>query len=102
MPDVLEMPYRPNIVGADKPGAKKYTYRLGGPTCLAGDIIGDYSFDAPLKPGDRLQFCDMAIYSMVKNNTFNGINLPSIAKADGAGNVQLIKSFGYGDFKSRL
>lgn len=102
MPDVLEMPYRPGIVGADQPNAKKYTYRLGGPTCLAGDIIGDYSFDRPLQIGDRLVFCDMAIYSMVKNNTFNGINLPSIAKADSAGKVQLIRSFGYEDFKGRL
>lgn len=102
MPDVLEMPYRPNIVGADKAGVKKYTYRLGGPTCLAGDIIGDYSFDRPLCAGDRLVFCDMAIYSMVKNNTFNGINLPSIARADCAGNVHLVRSFGYGDFKNRL
>ncbi|MDE6596411.1 MAG: carboxynorspermidine decarboxylase, partial [Oscillospiraceae bacterium] len=72
MPDVLEMPYRPNISGAGMPDEKKYTYRLGGPTCLAGDIIGDYSFDKPLEIGDRLVFCDMAIYSMVKNNTFNG------------------------------
>ena len=102
MPDVLEMPYRPNIVGADKPGIKKYTCRLGGPTCLAGDIIGEYSFDEPLKAGDRLVFSDMAIYSMVKNNTFNGINLPSIARVDQAGNVQLVRSFGYEDFKGRL
>jgi carboxynorspermidine decarboxylase len=102
MPDVLEMPYRPNIIGADRPGAQKHTYRLGGPTCLAGDVIGDYSFDRPLKAGDRLVFCDMAIYSMVKNNTFNGINLPSIARADSGGNVHLIRSFGYEDFKNRL
>jgi len=102
MPDVLEMPYRPNIAGADKPGIKKHTYRLGGPTCLAGDVIGDYSFDRPLKAGDRLVFCDMAIYSMVKNNTFNGINLPSIARADSCGKVHLVRSFGYEDFKGRL
>lgn len=101
MPDVIEMPYRPNIEGADHPGKKAYTYRLGGPTCLAGDIIGDYSFDAPLKVGDKLALCDMAIYTMVKNNTFNGMRLPSIALAD-SGGVRLIKEFGYRDFKSRL
>ncbi|MDE5649101.1 MAG: carboxynorspermidine decarboxylase, partial [Oscillospiraceae bacterium] len=76
MPDVLEMPYRPNIIGSGKPDEKKYTYRFGGNTCLAGDIIGDYSFDAPLKINDKLIFCDMAIYTTVKNNTFNGIPLP--------------------------
>jgi len=102
MPDVLEMPYRPNIISAGEPDEKKYTYRLGGPTCLAGDIIGDYSFDEELKIGDKLIFCDMAIYSMVKNNTFNGMNLPSIAIAKSSGEVKLIKSFGYSDFKSRL
>ncbi len=101
MPDVLEMPYRPNIEGAGLPGEKAHTYRLGGPTCLAGDIIGDYSFDAPLNVGDKLVFCDMAIYSMVKNNMFNGMRLPSIALADSRG-VRLIKEFGYLDFKSRL
>lgn len=102
MPDVLEMPYRPNIIGAGEPETKKYTYRLGGPTCLAGDIIGDYSFDEPLRVGDKLVFCDMAIYSMVKNNTFNGMQLPAIALADMAGNVKTIKEFGYEDFKDRL
>ena len=102
MPDVLEMPYRPGIVGAGQPGEKPYTYRLGGPTCLAGDIIGDYSFSRPLRIGDRLVFCDMAIYSMVKNNTFNGMNLPSIAIADTEGRVRLIQNFGYEDFKMRL
>jgi len=102
MPDVLEMPYRPGIVGAGQPGEKPYTYRLGGPTCLAGDIIGDYSFSRPLRIGDRLVFCDMAIYSMVKNNTFNGMNLPSIAIADTEGRVRLIRNFGYEDFKMRL
>ncbi len=84
------------------PHEKAYTYRLGCPTCLAGDIIGDYSFDAPLKAGDKLVFCDMSIYSMVKNNTFNGINLPSIAVADMNGDVKIIKQFGYADFKGRL
>ncbi len=78
MPDVLEMPYRPYIIGSGMPGEKAHTYRLGGVTCLAGDIIGDYSFDEPLKAGDRLVFTDMAHYTMVKNNTFNGVNLPSI------------------------
>jgi carboxynorspermidine decarboxylase len=79
MPDVLEMPYRPNIIGSGKPDEYEYTYRLGGLTCLAGDVIGDYSFKQPLKPGNKLIFCDMAHYTMVKNNTFNGVNLPSIA-----------------------
>lgn len=102
MPDVLEMPYRPQIVGAGMPNEKPHTYRLGGPTCLAGDIIGDYSFDEPLKIGDRLVFCDMAIYSMVKNNTFNGMPLPSIVWCDKNGKCRTVKSFGYGDFKCRL
>lgn len=102
MPDVLEMPYRPQIIGAGMPSEKAYTFRLGGPTCLAGDVIGDYSFDRPIVPGDRLVFCDMAIYSMVKTNTFNGIGLPSIAAADRNGQVRLIRSFGYEDFKNRL
>ncbi|WP_461204830.1 carboxynorspermidine decarboxylase [Clostridium sp. DL1XJH146] len=101
MPDVIEMPYRPEIIGAGKPEEKKYTYRLGGMTCLAGDIISDYSFDEPLKIGDRLVFTDMAHYTMVKNNTFNGINLPSIAVANDGG-VKIIKSFGYEDYKRRL
>lgn len=102
MPDVIEMPYRPNIIGAGKPGEKPYTYRFGGPTCLAGDIIGDYSFDTPLNPGDTLTFCDMAIYSMVKNNTFNGINLPAIALYSEEKGVRIVKQFGYEDFKSRV
>ncbi len=102
MPDVLEMPYRPNIIGASLPDEKSYTYRLGGLTCLAGDIIGDYSFDAPLKAGDKLVFTDMAHYTMVKNNTFNGINLPCIAVVKKNGDVQTIRSFGYDDFKYRL
>lgn len=102
MPDVLEMPYRPDILGAGQPGEKKYTYRLGGPTCLAGDIIGDYSFDQKLLPGDRLVFCDMAIYSMVKNNTFNGIRLPDIILHKAEGQNETVRSFGYEDFKNRL
>lgn len=102
MPDVLEMPYRPNIIGTGQPHEKPYTYRLGGPTCLAGDIIGDYSFDKPLEIGDRLVFCDMAIYSMVKNNTFNGMPLPAIVWCDEDGKCRIVKSFGYEDFKCRL
>jgi len=102
MPDVLEMPYRPNIIGSGTAGQFPYTYRLGGPTCLAGDVIGDYSFPEPLKEGDRLVFCDMAIYSMVKNNTFNGINLPSIVLFTEEKGNQLIRQFGYEDFKNRL
>lgn len=102
MPDVLEMPYRPEIIGAGKAGEKKYTYRLAAPTCLAGDIVSDYSFDEPLKIGDRLLFCDMAIYTMVKNNTFNGMPLPSIAISHENGDFELWKKFGYEDFKQRL
>lgn len=102
MPDVLEMPYRPNIIGADFPEKKSFTYRLGGNTCLAGDIIGDYSFDEPLCEGKRLVFEDMAIYSMCKNNTFNGIPLPSIYLLKESGEAELLKKFGYDDFKSRL
>lgn len=101
MPDVLEMPYRPEIIGAGQAGEKPHTYRLGGPTCLAGDIIGDYSFDEPLKPGDRLALCDMAIYSMCKNNTFNGMPLPDIYLEKLDGSVKLVKRFGYEDFKGR-
>ena len=102
MPDVLEMPYRPNIIGGGEPEEKPHTYRLAGPTCLAGDIIGDYSFDAPLKPGDRLAFCDMAIYTMVKNNTFNGMPLPAIAVHGANGENRIVKTFGYEDFRQRL
>ena len=102
MPDVIEMPYRPNIIGSGKAGEKAYTYRLGGPTCLSGDIIGDYSFDEPLQIGDRLVFGDMAIYSMVKNNTFNGMKLPSICYVDRNDNVEVVKEFGYEDFLMRL
>lgn len=102
MPDVLEMPYRPDIIDAGKPGEYAHTYRLGGPTCLAGDIIGDYSFKQPLKPGDRLTFCDMAHYSMVKNNTFNGVNLPAIVRYNETDGVQIVRQFGYEDYQSRL
>ncbi|HPJ02661.1 MAG TPA: carboxynorspermidine decarboxylase [Candidatus Limiplasma sp.] len=102
MPDVIEMPYRPPLHGAGQPGEKAHTYRLAGPTCLAGDIIGDYSFDHPLKPGDLLVFEDMAIYTMVKNNTFNGMPLPGIALLHPNGETELIRTFGYSDFKQRL
>lgn len=102
MPDVIEMPYRPKIIGSGEPGEYPYTYRLGGPTCLAGDVIGDYSFSEPLKVGDRLVFCDMAIYSMVKNNTFNGINLPAIIYNTEKEGLKIIRKFGYEDFKGRL
>ncbi len=102
MPDVLEMPYRPPLIGSGEAGEKPYTYRLGGPTCLSGDIIGDYSFDKPLKSGDRLVFGDMAIYSMVKNTTFNGMPLPAIVVRDKDGDCQIVHEFGYQDFKMRL
>ena len=102
MPDVLEMPYRPEIINSGKPDEYEYTYRLGGPTCLAGDIIGDYSFKEPLKAGDKLIFCDMAHYSMVKNNTFNGINLPAIIKYSEKNGVEVIREFKYEDFRNRL
>ncbi|MDD2994286.1 MAG: carboxynorspermidine decarboxylase [Pygmaiobacter sp.] len=102
MPDVIEMPYRPPLAGAGQPGEKPYTYRLTGGTCLAGDVIGDYSFDTPLQVGTQLQFDDMAIYTMVKNNTFNGMPLPAIAVRRPGGEVQLVHSFGYEDFKQRL
>lgn len=102
MPDVLEMPYRPPLSGSALPGEQPYTYRLGGPTCLAGDVIGDYSFARPLKPGDRLTFGDMAIYTMVKNNTFNGMPLPAIVLRNADGEYTLHKQFGYADFKERL
>ena len=102
MPDVLEMPYRPPLSNSGKPGEKPYTYRLGGPTCLAGDIIGDYSFDRCLQEGDRLVFEDMAIYTMVKNNTFNGMPLPTIILKKKNGDYTVVKQFGYEDFKQRI
>jgi carboxynorspermidine decarboxylase len=103
MPDVLEMPYRPVIVGAGEPGAKAITYRLGGLTCLAGDVIGDYSFDQPLAIGDKLVFLDMAHYTMVKNTMFNGVRLPAIATHDPAtGHVHVSRRFGYPDYRDRL
>jgi carboxynorspermidine decarboxylase len=103
MPDVLEMPYRPKIPGSGQPGEFAHTYRLAGVSCLAGDIIGDYSFERPLKPGDRLLFLDMGHYSMVKTNTFNGIGLPSIAICSTSRNeIRMVKEFGYSDFRNRL
>ena len=102
MPDVLEMPYRPPLKDSGKPGEKAYTYRLSSCTCLAGDVIGDYSFDREIGPGDCLCFEDMAIYFMVKNNTFNGIGLPHIAVLSAGGDCRVIRSFGYDDFKCRL
>ncbi len=102
MPDVLEMPYRPPLQNAGLPGEKPFTFRLGGPTCLAGDVIGDYSFDEPLQPGDRLVFEDMALYTMVKTNTFNGMPLPAIVWRNAQGELSLVKRFGYEDFKGRL
>lgn len=102
MPDVLEMPYRPPLFGSGKPDEKPFTYRLGSQTCLAGDFIGEYSFDHELKYGDKLVFGDMAIYSMVKNNTFNGMPLPQILMLTRDGKVDFLKQFNYNDFKSRL
>lgn len=102
MPDVIEMPYRPPLKDSGEAYEKKYTYRLAGNTCLAGDVIGDYSFDQEINVGDRLIFEDMAIYSMVKNNTFNGIPLPGIVAMNRDGECRTIKTFGYEDFEMRL
>lgn len=102
MPDVIEMPYRPPLMNSGEPNEKEFTYRLGGPTCLAGDVIGDYSFDEPLKEGDRVIFEDMALYTMVKTNTFNGMPLPSILYRKSDGEIITVKTFGYEDFVSRL
>ncbi|MFA0791061.1 carboxynorspermidine decarboxylase [Microbulbifer echini] len=103
MPDVLEMPYRPQITGAARPGELPHTYRLGGQSCLAGDSIGEYSFHNPLKVGERLVFEEMAYYTMVKTNTFNGIPLPAIALWNSdTDDLKIIKRFGYEDFKDRL
>lgn len=102
MPDVLEMPYRPPVRCAGEPGEKAYTYRLGGPTCLAGDVIGDYSFEKTLEEGSQVVFEDMALYTMVKTNTFNGMKLPDLVYRDKEGICSLVRSFGYEDFKNRL
>lgn len=102
MPDVLEMPYRPPLRDSEQPGELEFNYRLSSRTCLAGDIIGDYSFEHELHIGDRLVFEDMAIYSMVKNNTFNGMPLPDIDIMHENGEIDVIRKFGYDDFKNRL
>lgn len=102
MPDVIEMPYRPPLMHGSEAGTTPYTYRLGGPTCLAGDVIGDYAFEGPLEIGDELIFEDMALYTMVKTNTFNGMALPSIAYRKSDGQVQIVREFSYADFKNRL
>jgi carboxynorspermidine decarboxylase len=101
MPDVLLMPYRPHVMGSGQPNEKRYTYRLAGPSCLAGDVMGDYSFDRPLKRGDRLVLTDMALYSIVKSTTFNGINLPGIAVITDRGKIEVVKKFGYKDYRGR-
>lgn len=103
MPDILEMPYRPTVIGAGLPGELAHNYRLGGMTCLAGDVIGDYSFASPLEVGRRLVFDDMSHYTMVKTTTFNGINLPSIALWNPeTDQLRVIRQFGYEDFRQRL
>lgn len=102
MPDVLEMPYRAEILGAGQPGEYPHLYRLGGLTCLAGDVIGDYSFPEPLEVGRKLVFLDMAHYTMVKNNTFNGVRLPSIAVQDRHKDIRVIRRFSYEDYRNRL
>jgi carboxynorspermidine decarboxylase len=108
MPDVLEMPYRPDVIGPDgslagAAGATPHTYRLGGPTCLAGDVIGDYSFARPLRPGDLLTFDDMAHYTMVKTTTFNGVRHPAIAIYDPeTGSTSVCREFSYEDYRNRL
>ncbi|MEO0854490.1 MAG: carboxynorspermidine decarboxylase, partial [Cyanobacteria bacterium J06648_11] len=103
MPDTLEMPYRAEIFGASVAYEKTHTYRLGGLTCLAGDVMGDYSFDRPLEIGQRLMFDDMAHYTMVKTTTFNGTKLPAIAIWNSeTDDLRIVREFGYEDFKSRL
>jgi carboxynorspermidine decarboxylase len=102
MPDVLEMPYRPNILGAGLPKEKAHTYRLGGMSCLAGDVVGDYSFEKPLEIGQRLVFLDMSHYTMVKNTTFNGVPLPAISLYSEAAGLETVRRFGYEDYRNRL
>ena len=102
MPDVLEMPYRPPVFRADEPGKKAFTYLLTGRSCLAGDVIGEYSFDNTLRPGDQVVFEDMALYTMGKTNTFNGVPLPLIAVRRADGTDEAVRMFGYEDFKNRL
>jgi carboxynorspermidine decarboxylase len=102
MPDTIIMPYRAEVRGAGKAGEKAHTYRLAGNTCLAGDIMGDYSFDRPLQVGERIFFEDQMHYTMVKATTFNGIKLPSIAIEDINGKIEVVREFTYRDFKERL
>lgn len=102
MPDVLEVPYTPSIIGAGAPGEKAHTYILGGKTCMTGDIIGEYSFDCPLKSGDRVIFTDMMQYSFVKNNTFNGVPLPDLGILNEDHTYKVLRSFGYENFRRRL
>lgn len=102
MPNVLEVPYTPQIIGAEKPGVLAHNYILGGKTCMTGDIIGEYSFAEPLKPGDRIVFTDMMQYSFVKNNTFNGVPLPALAVRSEDGSIHVIQKFGYEEFRRRL
>ena len=102
MPDVLEVPYTPPVLGAGKPGEKGHDYILGGKTCMTGDIIGEFSFDTPLEVGDRIVFGDMMQYSFVKNTTFNGTPLPDMALLEAGGKYQVLKRFGYEAFRQRL
>jgi carboxynorspermidine decarboxylase len=102
MPDVLEMPYRPGILGAGLPGEHTHTYRLGGMSCLAGDVVGDYSFAQPLEIGQRLVFLDMSHYTMVKNTTFNGVPLPAISLYSQSAGLETVRRFGYEDYRMRL
>lgn len=102
MPDVLEMPYRPGILGAGKPGEFAHSYRLGGMSCLAGDVVGDYSFPEPLETGQRLVFLDMSHYTMVKNTTFNGVPLPAISLYSESQGLETVRRFGYEDYRMRL
>ncbi|MDY0232803.1 MAG: carboxynorspermidine decarboxylase [Sulfurimonas sp.] len=102
MPDTMAMPYRAEVRGASEAGEREFTYRLAGNTCLAGDIMGDYSFDGPLKVGDRVIFEDQIHYTFVKSTTFNGIKLPSLALKKRDGNIKIVKEFGYEDYKNRL
>ena len=102
MPDCLEMPYQPSVIGATNTTERSHSYRLGGNTCLAGDFMGSYHFSKPLEIGDRIVFDDMIHYTMVKTNTFNGVNLPSIGIVKSDGEFQLIRKFGYEDYKGRL
>jgi carboxynorspermidine decarboxylase len=102
MPDTIIMPYRADVRGSAEAGVKAHTYRLAGNTCLAGDVMGDYSFDEPLKIGDKVIFEDQMHYTMVKATTFNGVPLPNIAIKRLDGNIEVVKKFGYGDFKNRL